>query len=80
MLIEAALLPRNLLSAGNQIHTFFCASENFSESIYYGSAKAEVTVPVPQHCIFFSSKRLTWSVSQWLSSLYVSTGIDSGAD
>jgi hypothetical protein len=35
MLIEAALLSRNLLNEGNQIHNFirYCVCENFCDSI-----------------------------------------------
>ncbi len=60
MFIEAALLPRNLLNEGNQIHNFILYLWDFFRDLFYngsgsGSAKAKVTVPtipvsVQQQC------------------------------
>jgi hypothetical protein len=41
MLIEAALLPRNLVNKGNQIHKLIVSVRTFVIPFHYGSGKAK---------------------------------------
>jgi hypothetical protein len=66
MLIEAALLPRNLLNEGNQIH-------NFCDSILLQKVPVP-TIPVPKHCYNYIERLESFNLIRYPATLLLSTG------